>query len=101
MTRLLKGILYFLVLVLMVCVPCEAHHWYPYECCHEMDCGPIINIYYLNDNSKLIVIKLDNGELRSATFPENFQIRSSLDEKQHACISNSNQPMCLFLTGGV
>lgn len=85
----------------MVCVPSEAHHWYPYECCHEMDCAPILNIYYMNDGSKLVTIKLENNIFRSAIFPKDFNIRASLDNEQHACISYSNQPMCLFLTGGV
>lgn len=84
----------------MACAVCEAHSWYPYECCHFLDCGPIVNIYFLEDNSKLVIIKLKDNTYRSAVFPKDFQIRASLDEKQHACISNSSQPMCLFMTSG-
>lgn len=93
----------FLLLALMVVVPSEGvTHWiYPHECCHDLDCGPIVNIYLLEDNSKFITIKLDDGTYRSATFSQQFDIRPALDNREHACISYDMKPVCLFLNGQI
>ena len=97
MKKLIKVTLLFLLVALTGLVPSSAHWKYPPECCHNLDCGPIVKMMPLENNTKLIVIKLDNGTERTAVFPDNFKLRPALDEKQHACISHDSKPLCWFL----
>jgi hypothetical protein len=83
----------------MVSVPfnLEAHWKYPYNCCHSLDCGPIVNIMMLPNGDRHILIKISENEFRHAIFPKNFESKAPLDERNHACITWQMGPLCLFL----
>jgi hypothetical protein len=89
-------------------VKAMAHSWYPYECCHDMDCAPVDEVAYTagatyTDNG----IKKADGPLMivttkvgTAIVPRDLPRRQSQDGRMHACIRNSAQGsyvMCIFL----
>lgn len=84
--------------------PSKAHSIYPYGCCGNFDCGVIVQNVHLPNGNKVITIKIeaDGREfLQSTVFPKDFQTLPALDdEKEHACISRTGKPLCLFLQGG-
>lgn len=96
--------------VLMAPVPSKAHEdssrvTYPYSCCGNFDCGLITNLVNLPNGNRVITIKIEadgkTGYLKSAVFPQGFPTLPALDDqKEHACISYTGKPLCLFLQGG-
>jgi hypothetical protein len=72
------------------------HYNYPYPCCGNIDCGEIVEIIILPEGKRNITIRLWNGTFRSAVFPKDFTISLPIDNKSHACISYSAEPLCLF-----
>lgn len=103
---LLKKILLALT-VLTVCVPCEAHLDYPYDCCGNNDCGPIEKSLTMPNGDKIIYITTANGKHLSTIFPKGHTEIPSLDAKDHACILTKNknnqiiyEAGCLFIFNG-
>ena len=89
--------LLFLVAAQTAC----AHYNYPYACCGDYDCGPVISIIPTPNGDKRVTIMLQNGVERAAIFPKDQQSQPPVDDRDHACIGNNLKPLCLFLNGGV
>lgn len=90
--------LLLMLIALMASAPCEAHNDYPYSCCGNLDCGPILEMYTNPDGSRYITIETIQGQ-RKALFPAAAPVQPSIDDKNHACILNSGAAGCLFLKG--
>jgi hypothetical protein len=79
------------VTIMSAPVPVKGHSWYPLECCHQMDCAPIVK----EEGSTVTTI---HG---TVIVPQNFKpVRPSQDNKSHACIVN-NKLICIFRPTGV
>jgi hypothetical protein len=79
-----------------------AHGWYPHECCHDHDCGPVIALDYLKDGSLRVTT-----EIGTATVPAGYPAKPSPDGLPHACVRQIGPDeesfgytiICLFLPG--
>lgn len=68
----------------------KAHSWYPIECCHEMDCGPVLET---KRTSEGLVVTSSHG---TAVVPPTMEPRQSKDHKPHVCI-RAGKVVCYFL----
>lgn len=63
---------------------------YPMECCHQLDCGPVVKTDFTDpkDGSlrKLIVTIEKQGTFYTAVVDTTFPVRQSPDNLMHACI---------------
>ena len=78
----------------------SAHSWYPWQCCHDIDCGPVLELKYLDDGKMSVMTKVG-----IAVVGENFVRQESQDEQMHACMRKSPADgqmilMCLFVPPG-
>lgn len=76
--------------------PRSAHHWYPRECCQQIDCAPL--------NRKDILSAQGGWYIRPSreTIPYfDSRVRSSPDGQFHRCIEEfwepSSRTRCLFV----
>jgi hypothetical protein len=68
---------------------------YPAECCHDRDCGEILDMVVNDDGSMTVTTK--HG---TATFPKDYPVKTPGDNKNHACFMNYDGTTilyCLFL----
>lgn len=96
----MKKLVLLTMLVLSACytAPVTSHSFYHHECCHDYDCSPIVKETVLPNGDMEITNK--NGH--TAIFPKGHPVRSSQDEKDHACINPTTlKPLCLYRGAGV
>jgi hypothetical protein len=83
------------LLVLLLSTPATAHEWYPFECCHEMDCAPVEHVSHVQD--QLFV----TTRLGSVMVPASFPRRESKDNRMHVCmrpgVGGAMRLICIFL----
>lgn len=103
-----------ILFLLLSTVSASGHSWYPPECCHDRDCGPVENSFYLTDPKGgpdilwvTITIKGAYGQPdEKVTFPipRDMKIQQSQDNQMHACaykaIGMGVTPLCLFVPPG-
>jgi hypothetical protein len=82
--------------LLGACRPIAAHDWYPWECCSNLDCAPVIAAEVLPDASLRVTTR--HGTI---VVPSSFERRESKDNRLHACMRpdehGTMQPICLFV----
>ena len=75
----------------------SAHSWYPWECCHELDCAPVDKVQSAPELDGLIV----TSKVGTALVPASFPKRPSLDSRMHVCLSKdasgATKVLCVFL----
>lgn len=83
-----------IVLMLAILVgPAKAHSWYPYICCANRDCAPVITAQVVPDG---MVVTTQHG---TVFIPASFPYRESQDGQMHACIQKENgetKLLCAF-----
>jgi hypothetical protein len=81
--------------ILLVAGPASAHDWYPYECCHELDCAPVDAID--TSSGELVV----TTKLGTVAVPASFARRESKDHRMHVCMrpgeAGAMRLLCVFL----
>ncbi|MEM9028931.1 MAG: 2TM domain-containing protein [Pseudomonadota bacterium] len=76
----------------------HAHSWYPYECCDDGDCAPVISTERLSLGQAIIVV----SKFGRVEVPDSFPRRPSQDNQMHICIlrtPNGPIPRCFFVPG--
>lgn len=82
-----------LVLYITLGTLCQAHEWYPLDCCSGNDCRPV-------DCKELISQPDGTVKYKDMTFRRD-QKRASQDGYCHACYSDKyNVPYCVFFPAG-
>jgi hypothetical protein len=79
-----------------------AHDWYPLECCHGMDCAPVLGVGTLPavdaGSSPAMIVTTKYG---SVVVPSEFPRRQSRDSRMHACMrqgaTGRMHLLCLFI----
>jgi hypothetical protein len=69
----------------------RSHDWYPWDCCHDLDCAPVDQAEYLGSAAKLTT------KLGTVIVPGSFPRRPSPDGRQHVCIKPDGTPRCYFV----
>src|SRR5215831_3135883 len=78
-----------------------AHDWYPMECCHGMDCAPVLRVQFLapvrSDAAPAMIVTTRHG---TVMVPAAFPRRESKDNQMHACMrqgaTGRMHLLCLF-----
>lgn len=74
-----------------------AHSWYPWECCHEMDCAPVDLVQSAPELDGVIV----TSKVGTALVPTSFPKRMSKDSRMHVCLrkdaSGAMKVICVFI----
>ena len=77
-------------------VPATAHDWYPYECCHYMDCAPVDRVEQSGPGGMTVTSR--HG---TAVVPESMPRRESRDQRMHVCMQPSRggsmRVICVFI----
>ena len=79
-----------------------AHDWYPMECCHGLDCAPVLDVRNIAPISSgaapTMIVTTRSG---SVAVPADFPRRESKDNKMHACMrpgpTGRMHLLCLFI----
>jgi hypothetical protein len=58
----------------------KAHSWYPIECCHQLDCGPVLS---MRQTPAGLEVTSTHG---TAVVPQTMAPRKSQDHQAHVCI---------------
>lgn len=70
-----------IVLLLAALVgPAKAHSWYPWFCCSNRDCAPVVSAQVVPEG---MVVTTQHG---TVFIPASFPYRESKDGQMHACI---------------
>lgn len=74
-----------------------AHSWYPWECCHEMDCAPVDQVQSAPELDGVIV----TSKVGTALIPASFPKRVSKDNRMHVCLrkdaTGTMKVLCVFV----
>ncbi len=82
--------------VLLSALPARAHDWYPYECCHYMDCAPVDRVDLSGPGGMTVTSR--HG---TAVVPETMPRRESRDQRMHVCMQPGRggrmRVICVFI----
>jgi hypothetical protein len=78
----------------------RAHENYPYDCCHDQDCGPAESVVPQGDGSRLATVTRA-GKRMTVVIPRGFQERPSHDGRMHVCVTDWGVLMCVLNGPGV
>lgn len=82
--------------VLLAPSKAAAHDWYPYECCHHMDCAPVDRVDQSGSGGMTVTSR--HG---TAVVPESMTRRESRDQRMHVCMQPSRggrmRVICVFI----
>lgn len=73
----------------------KAHDWYPYECCHDIDCAPVTRVE--RSDSGGMVVTSQHGIV---FIPDSMMRRESKDARMHVCMRpglNGMRAICIFV----
>lgn len=111
-----RNIIIFVVTFLIVmglAVAGYAHSFYPYECCHDRDCAPVLSSRNISspDPTKLgateftIEVELTKDgqkykQIMVGVTTPRTRLYDSPDGKTHACVYPNHTISCLFVPPG-
>jgi hypothetical protein len=84
-------------LALAVAGPAVGHHWYPRECCNNIDCALVEQVEVLPGGVLRLTSSVGTTEV-SPSFPR----QASPDERMHICMVRYShfdgmRPVCFFV----
>jgi hypothetical protein len=95
---------------LLAATPAAAHDWYPWECCHEMDCAPVDRAEIVptpTTGDRKGVAGVAPPAMKVTTkhgtvlVPADFPRRESKDHRMHACMmpgtGGQMRLICIFM----
>jgi hypothetical protein len=89
------------------------HDWYPLECCHSMDCAPVVSSSYvaganydpMGNKTNAPPLLIVTTKIGTAVVPADLPRRESKDNQMHACMRPSAYGymyvMCIFMPPGM
>lgn len=85
----------------------NAHSWYPYSCCSDRDCAPVLRITY-NPDGSMIMATTYYSQVVNVLIPKGYLLQPSKDAEAHVCVKSPTtaqrlgayyEPLCVFLPG--